>query len=317
MTLYCLKIKLISTILAAAAVIVAQHDNTAPLTKPPLANNLDYLENGLQTLPQTTYTLSQWTNGQIPQDCYDIAHTEGRNPTDFLVYAVTYTDCVDPWYFCYHKNTEITIDSMAYQWGKLPIQMRQWVKHVVTMPAPTGQAYALNGNTVFFHPNDHLQTEITHETGHLLDGLGAYGYFMSTSDNWWNNYNLDSNVPDPYSQTDSSEDVAQNTVVALFNNNIFGGFGTVEPNYSKVIHQYMTLLTAAADSGQDTSLFSPGQNLQCRIRLPNSPSVIASNGATPSPIQGDVEDTSLKQCVPIVPINQNFTTKGSCKLAWE
>lgn len=56
------------SILATAAGVVA-HDTGARLTKPPLANNLDYLEKGLEEhLPQVTYTLSKWTNGYIPEE---------------------------------------------------------------------------------------------------------------------------------------------------------------------------------------------------------------------------------------------------------
>lgn len=58
---------ILSVLLAAVGVVA--HDTGARLTKPPLANNLDYLEKGLEEhLPQTPYTLSKWNNGYIPEE---------------------------------------------------------------------------------------------------------------------------------------------------------------------------------------------------------------------------------------------------------
>lgn len=65
------------SILATAAG-VAGHDVGARLTKPPLANSLDYLEKGLeQHLPQVAYTLSKWTNGYIPEEYVLFAKSGG------------------------------------------------------------------------------------------------------------------------------------------------------------------------------------------------------------------------------------------------
>ena len=308
--------KFILSTLATAALVLAQHDTGAPLTKPTLVASLNYLEQPLEdNLAATAYTLTQWTNGQIPQDCYNIANSEGQNPTDYLTYAVQYSDCGDPWYFCYHKNSEVTIDSMAQQFSKLPIQMRQWVRHIVTIPSTDGHAYNSNGNIVFFRPVDDMENVFVHETGHSLDLLGAYGSQLSSSDNWWNNYDQDSNVPDPYAQTNALEDVAQNTVVAVYNENVAGGYGGIEPNWQNIFHQYATIITVARDNGVGNSIITPGESQQCSHRLTNSNPVNA-DGSTTSRVRRDTADVSLNFAEPIAVSTDAFSTNETCKLSW-
>jgi hypothetical protein len=82
----------------AATIVSAQNDNTSPLDKPNLVDNLDYLSEGLiGSLSETDYTLDQWDYGLIPQDC-KTAVTGGvysdvsYSPADFEMYNVTYSD---------------------------------------------------------------------------------------------------------------------------------------------------------------------------------------------------------------------------------
>jgi len=99
-------------------------------------------------------------------------------------------------------------------------------------------------------------TVFIHETGHSLDFLGAYDDKpLSTSANWLQNYAQDTNVPDPYAGTNQAENVAQNTVVACFNEVVPGGFGTVEKDWGKVFHQFATVQTEAVNAG---NLLVPG-----------------------------------------------------------
>lgn len=96
------------------------------------------------------------------------------------------------------------------------------------MLANGGHAYNSNGSIAMFnHINGDL-TVFIHEPGCSLDLLGAYkDKPLSSSSNWIDNYNQDTNVPDPYAQTNQIENVAQNTVVGTFNENMPGGFDTV------------------------------------------------------------------------------------------
>jgi hypothetical protein len=62
---------------------------------------------------------------------------------------------------------------MAQQFGRLPIQMREWIRHVVDVPGENGWAFETDGVITFIRPVDHMLTAIIHETGHSLDGNGA------------------------------------------------------------------------------------------------------------------------------------------------
>ncbi|KAH8891452.1 putative conidiation-specific protein, partial [Thozetella sp. PMI_491] len=258
----------------SASTIVLAHDTGSRLTKPALANNLDYLEEGLvKNLPLTPYTVNKWDPGYIPSECKHIASGEvyssvKYDPADFEIYDVHYSDCGDPWVFCHHKDSNITLDSMASQFSRLPVQMREWVRHVVDVPSDNGWAFEWDGTITFIRPVDDMVTTIVHETGHSLDLSGAYAdKSLSDSDNWWNNYDQDTHVPDPYAQSNMIEDVAQNTVVALYNENVPGGFGGIEPGWQSIFHQYATLITEAREAGDGNSILVPGQAQTCSHRL--------------------------------------------------
>jgi hypothetical protein len=85
------------SILSASTIVLA-HDTGARLTKPALASNLDYLEEGLvKNLPLTPYTVSKWDPGYIPSECKHIASgaiysSVKYDPADFEIYDVQYSD---------------------------------------------------------------------------------------------------------------------------------------------------------------------------------------------------------------------------------
>lgn len=119
-------------------------------------------------------------------------------------------------------------------------------------------------------------TVFIHETGHSLDLLGAYPQKpLSSSKLWLKQYAKDSHVPDPYSQTDQVEDLAQNTVVAAYDLNVPGGFGTVEPRWREVFHQFHTIETEQMEAG---NLLDSGG--VCRRRLKNSKAVRVEGNLT-------------------------------------
>ncbi|KAK7193717.1 hypothetical protein DPSP01_000274 [Paraphaeosphaeria sporulosa] len=312
--------------LAAAAFVSAQHDAGAKLDKPTLHDNLDYLKQGIiDNLPETNFNYELQAAGTIPDDCNKVAtgqvyNTVNYNPADFDIFNVHYDDCGDPWVFCHHKQSPITIDSMARQFGKLPVQMRQWIRHVVDVPSDGGWAFEFDGTVTFLDPKDDMMPVIVHETGHSLDLSGAYADKpMSSSDRWWDNYNQDSNVPDTYASTNAIEDVAQNTVVAVFNENYPGGFGAIEPDYEKISHQYYTLISEAIDAGQGNNLFKPGQSAQCTHRMAPT---------DPVPVGGSKKRSMRERrgAAPVVGLSKNVTEivtkrdgakkRSDCSLRW-
>ena len=188
------------------------------------------------------------------------------------------------------------------------------------MRANGGHAYNSNGNIAMFNRINGDLSVFVHETGHSLDLLGAYkDKPLSSSSNWIDNYNQDSNVPDPYAQTNQIENVAQNTVVGTFNENIPGGFDTAESNARAIFHQYATLQTEA-DAAAPGNLLRPGG--MCTQRLTNSPVVstqsafsrlvgqFALGGHVAPPV-----DVSLSGNVKIIEPKE-FDTRESCKMTW-
>ena len=159
---------------------------------------------------------------------------------------------------------------MAKQFGKLPIQMRQFVRHVVTIPPHGGSAYETGGSIVFSHPVKNMTSVIVHEIAHSFDLNGAYGLQLSSSDEWWGNYSKDTHVPDSYSQLNAMENVAQNTVLAIYNENADGDYAGIEPRWDKVFHQFATIITMARRHGDGNSILHRGQRQHCSHRIPPS-----------------------------------------------
>ncbi|KAL8703216.1 MAG: hypothetical protein Q9201_003602 [Fulgogasparrea decipioides] len=242
------------------------------LDKPPLAPNLDYLADGLMNnFPSAGHSIKQWDQGWIPKDCKNEAEEAGHSAADVSTYEVSYEDCNTAWVMCYHKDAGQSFDDFVELFGRVPVAARQYVRHVIALPDSGPHAYNAGGNIAMFAPQPGgLGFEVfMHETGHSLDLLGAYtGGQLSTSQNWLDNYNQDPNVPDPYSQTNQIENVAQNTVVAAYNVQVPGGFGSLEPKWQNIFHQYATVQTWQRESG---NLLVPGG--QCSHRLTNSETV--------------------------------------------
>ena len=206
---------------------------------------------------------------------------------------------------------------MARQFGKMPIQMRQWIRHVVDVPSDGGWAFEWNGDITFVRPVEDMLTAMIHEIGHSLDLNGAYGMpSLSDSDDWWNNYEQDPNVPDPYSQSTMMENVAQNTVIAVYNENVPQKYGGIEPNWHNLFHQFATVITHARNAGDGgRSLIQPGENMQCTHRLPNSNPVPKSQSAKRSAL-GAVPDVRFKSAVKHIDISHRKHSASNCNMQW-
>lgn len=80
----------------------------------------------------------------------------------------------------------------------------------------------------------------------------------------------------------NSQNQAQEVVVALFDRNVPGGIGSVEPNWSKIFHQYQTV------RGYLGNVLVPGGT--CTGRLENSAPVQKSSEAR---VSGEAPSVSL------------------------
>ncbi|CAI6339414.1 unnamed protein product [Periconia digitata] len=304
---------------AATAISAETRDTHAKLDKPTINDSLDYLKPGLnKALKAQNFTKKRWDEGWIPQSCKDLAKDTNTEPKDFEIWDVTYADCPAPWVFCHHKTSGITIESIAHQFSKVPLQMRQYVRHIVDVPSPSGWAFETSGNIVFNKPDDDMLPVILHETGHALDLEGAYNNTaLSSSAQMWDNYNQDKYVSDKYAASNMVENVAQNTVIAVFNENVEGGYEGVEKRWREIFRQYATVIDRAIAYGKGNNFFKPGMEGVCTHRLPPSPRVRVDGRRSDIRGRRERSEVSLGEgIVPIISKREGRSRFSNCSISW-
>ncbi|KAL8641232.1 MAG: hypothetical protein Q9228_001931 [Teloschistes exilis] len=281
------------------------------LTKPPLQQNLDNLKQGfLNNLGVVGNSRSGFQAGYIPSNCKKIVQREGFNPADITTVTIKYDDCSAPWILCYHKNSNGPITDLINTFARVPVRTRQFVRHVVTLPATSGHAYNDGGDIAMFGDTINNINVYIHESAHSLDLLGAYkDKPLSSSQKWLSEYAQDADVPDPYSQTNQVENVAQNTVVTTYERNVPGGFFGLNKDANKIFHQYATVDTEQREAG--TLLVKGGS---CTGRLANSNPVTVS-GTNVKIAAAALPDVALPAGLVVVAA-KDFNTKDSCKDAF-
>ncbi|ETS03189.1 hypothetical protein M419DRAFT_62371, partial [Trichoderma reesei RUT C-30] len=205
-------------------------------------NGLASLGQGLMDhLAPTHSTWDDWGAGWIPQDCKSLVEGAGLSASDVIPFNIHYDDCAQTWTFCRHKDSPLSEITILDIFGRLPVRMRSFVRHLVFIPG--AKSAGSNGDNVLLR-GDIDVTVFAHEIGHSLDSHAfdpSYGVPFSTGNVWISNYNLDSAVPDPYAQTSQQENFAQQTVISLYDKVVPGGIGTIQPNWQAIFHQYATL----------------------------------------------------------------------------
>lgn len=309
-----------ASIVAAFAVLAS-----AALDKPPLSDNLDYLHDGnANALAPTQSTQDQWEPGLVPWDCkYHAEQSFQLNAKDIEVYNVTYTDCQDPWVICRHKDSPVDIITIVDTFGRMPVGMRDWVRQAMSFPNPDG-ASAFNdaGNIVFSDVTASNIDVYLHETGHSLDGQGAVNgqpqVTFSGTQPWTDRYNADANVPDNYAQSSMAEDFAQNTVIAVFDTVVEGGFPGVQPNWAAVSQQYSLIKDRVAGivpGGTCNRHLAPSNAVD-----PNSDLFPSPPGHDPTNLPPVTNDKRSQQAsnwfkgnYDLVEGNYDFTTRDTCQ----
>lgn len=74
---------------------------------------------------------------------------------------------------------------MARLFGRVPIQMRQYVRNVIDVPGDNGHAFEIDQAITFVRPVDDMIATVIHETGHALDFGGAYSQVPLSSSDYW------------------------------------------------------------------------------------------------------------------------------------
>ncbi|KAL6857289.1 hypothetical protein J3F83DRAFT_751098 [Trichoderma novae-zelandiae] len=261
----------------AAAILSLLPLALATLDKPVIQPN--FPGNGLASLGQglmdhlapTHSTWDDWGAGWIPQDCKSLVEGAGFSASDVIPFNIHYDDCAQTWTFCRHKDSPLSEVNILDIFGRLPVRMRSFVRHLVFIPG--NKSAGSNGDNVLMVGAVDV-TVFAHEIGHSLDSHAfdpSYGVPFSTGSVWISNYNLDSAVPDPYAQSSQQENFAQETVVSLFDKVVPGGIGTIQSNWQAIYHQYATL------EGYIGDVIVPGGT--CTHRLTDSPPVQMSSSS--------------------------------------
>jgi hypothetical protein len=165
----------------------------------------------------------------------------GFSPFDIIPFNIQYSDCSQTWTFCRHTQSPLSEVDIIDIFGRLPVRMRSFIRHLVFIPGNTSAGS--NGDNTLMVGNVDI-TVFTHEIGHSLDSHAfdpSYGVPFSTGNVWVSNYNLDSAVTDSYAQSSQQENFAQETVVSVYDKAVPGGVGTIQPNWQAIFHQYATL----------------------------------------------------------------------------
>ncbi|KAK4217764.1 hypothetical protein QBC37DRAFT_479401 [Rhypophila decipiens] len=220
-------------------------------TRPAVFPGLDILGPGISSnLPLTTASSVMWATGYIPMYCKYEAGAQGVSPYDIQVFNITYSDCSTPWVFCRHKDSPTSQTDMINQFGRLPVKMRNYVRHVISIPTGGG-AHAWSGvGDIMIRGAVTTAQALTvwiHEIAHCIDnhnGPGGTSDFSATS-TWLTAFNADTAVPDGYATTSQAENFAQNTVVALYDrlNTLTGGIWGQPYDVWKIQNQFTAVET--------------------------------------------------------------------------
>ncbi len=151
-------------------------------------------------------------------------------------------------------------DTIARQFSKVPIGMRQWVRLLIDVPAGSTSAYNAGGTIYINNANGRMISVLVHETAHSTNMGGFPGdNFQSL----WDGYQQDQGVPDNYAKSNMIENLAQVTVVSVFDENVPGGIQAVDPNWWKMQNQLRAMQKYGRLGGSTTTLHVPGQDKAC------------------------------------------------------
>lgn len=241
------------------------------LANPAISPSLGYLaENLTQHLDFPAWKIQEWDPGYIPAACaVQLAAHRNLSATDIEVYNVTYEDCSAPWIMCRHEESPSPIATIVESFGRVPVGLRQHVRHVMTVPdhSKTGWlAYQYKGSLIFMNSNDDKIEVVMHETGHAVDAYCGYNVpghqnFSSTPE-WEEAAKKDPKVATFHATSNLSEDLAETTVLAAYDVNVPGGIQGALEEWQDVHTQYTTVQKHLGDK-----LKSGGR---CTMRLTDS-----------------------------------------------
>ncbi|GAB0138510.1 hypothetical protein EsDP_00006745 [Epichloe bromicola] len=226
----------------------------------------------LNNLPPVGSRRDYWAEEWIPTSCKEKTKDYHKDPADITVWDAHYDDCSAPWTMCRHKDCSSSEDELTEYFGRVPIHMRQWVRHVICMPQTGGDiAYAVSGGDIIWERKVSLSTFL-HEVSHQLDtsALPQFTQPFSDSNEWQSSYAMDSATITGYGRTNWRENFADTAPDAIYDKFVAGGFESINPSWETVSHQYTSYQDYLGDM-----LLPQGT---CDMHRDNSPTVAKADG---------------------------------------
>ncbi|KAI0883894.1 uncharacterized protein GGS22DRAFT_195054 [Annulohypoxylon maeteangense] len=289
-----------------------------PSIKPPIDYN-GVIEQGLMdNLPPTPSQIKFLSRNKFPEDCMNHAKENNRGPDEFEVFEVYYEDCHAPWIMCRLKDTHVNATTMAEMFGRMPLGMREYIKHVILWkPKDLPGAAAWDAGDVIAISEDSFKLYVfAHELSHSLDahvqipGITPPGQGrLSQTRRWAEQFALDNATVSDYARTQWPENLAEVGIIALYNTVVPNGVANLRDNDpSEFYHQYATYETYYRD------MITPKPNQSCTQRVPDSKMVywpnITSDGF---PVEGHTRKVGVTQIPPGSFHNETFIQPHSCR----
>ncbi|KAI1140932.1 hypothetical protein F5Y05DRAFT_292430 [Hypoxylon sp. FL0543] len=292
----------------------ADTPDVLPAISPPYDFN-GAIESGLlEHLTSASHMAVTLPAGKMPEHCMNVAKENGYSHSDIEAVQVWYGDCDYPWFFCRLKDSKIQPSTITEFFGKLPIGMRELVRHIIVLkPKDLHGAAATSGDDNIRISEDSWRLYIlAHEISHSMDshisipGVTQEGQGgLSTSHAWKEQYSLDSAAVSEYARTSWAEDLAETGIIALYDRVVPGGAGTLSNESWSVYRQYATYQKYYA------GILPPGVKVCCTDRLENSPMVIWDD--TGSRIASQDSSPEFNTSIAIIPPGV-FRNRPSCIL---
>ncbi|KAH7309840.1 hypothetical protein B0I35DRAFT_328090, partial [Stachybotrys elegans] len=189
-----------------------------------------------------------WASHQILDWCRDETVNRGQSPNDVDTFSVYYNDCEAPWIMCRHKDSSVSKQQIIDTFGRLPVGIREHVRHVGVWGSLEYAGF-MSGLNVAFTSSFFNIWVVIHETMHAVDAdaFRHFGSPFSSTDMWKDAYNQDSRVPADNSHSSWAEHFADIAPHTIWNRNVPGGLEAVHPHWREVGNSIDLLTWAFGD----------------------------------------------------------------------
>ncbi|KAH6692740.1 hypothetical protein F5X68DRAFT_129668 [Plectosphaerella plurivora] len=276
-----------------------EHPNQLPALSPPWEENqrlIPGLLAGLPTMPN--HWVEDWNSIHILDWCKERTVDMGLNPNDVETWNVHYDDCIEPWIMCRHKDSLVSKGMMIDLWSRIPLAMREVVRHFGVWPAGGDSAYSFDDNIVFLGPTVYRLPVIIHEVAHSVDGYLLQHIDSSRPFSYGNTWRTivgrDSAIVTEYGRTSWPENFAESMVIAVANHNFPGGIGSMHPNPGPVRNAYTGLHDLIPE------VIGSRAKTQCTMRHLNGNAVLKNNNlrtSIPLPDTGFLSDIEVIESI--------------------